>query len=284
MVTQTFEITPAGSLTGVDKIDVLDWGTIQSLPMSSLVSFEYNRPVRDPHWKKIAKHFNPSECDALVVNRRADGTLALIDGQHRKMALLAVFGPEVTWPCRVVRGLTFQQEAEMFRALNEQRRPVTVVERFNAALLAKDQEAMEIESIVKNSGYKLSLNGTQMRRQGGVGCIVAAGTLLQIHRSYREGMLAEVLGIIREAYGTKVGPSGEILRAIASFLSTYHDEFDRNRLLLVLGRLPLSTWEQETREFMKVMGGNASQGARHILVKHYNHGLRNKLPNMAQVG
>jgi hypothetical protein len=284
MVTQTFEITSTGSLTGVDKIDVLDWGTIQSLPVSKLVSFEYNRPVREPHWKKIAKHFNPSECDALVVNRRTDGTLALIDGQHRKMALLSVFGSDATWPCRVVRNLSFQQEAEMFRALNEQRKPVTPVERFHAALLAQDDEAVAIERMVMHHGYKLLLNGSHMRRHNGSGVIVAVGTLLKIYRTYRDGTLDEVLGIIREAYGTKVGPSGEVLYALAMFVSSYREEFDRERLLLTLKRLPLASWEQESREFTKVMGGSASQGARHILVKHYNKGLRKKLSNTAEIG
>lgn len=281
MVTQTFEITPAGSLTGVDKIDVLDWGTIQSLPMSSLVSFEYNRPVRDAHWKKIAKNFNPSECEALMVNRRTDGTLALIDGQHRKMALLTVFGPEATWPCRVVRNLSFQQEAEMFLALNEQRKPVNVIERFNAALLAKDPAAMEIESIVQEAGFKLVTNDGSYNRK--TGRILAVGALVLIQRQYQAGTLSTVLQLLRAAHGAKLGPSAEVMRAMASFLAMYRGQFDEQRLKLVLSRLPMTTWEQEANEVKKALGCHPDVAARHVLVKHYNHGLRNKLPNLVEI-
>ena len=170
----------------------------------------------------------------------------------------------------------------MFLALNQQRKPVNVIERFNAALLAKDESALEIESIVSATGFKLVTNGDGHSRKAGK--ILAVGALVFIHRNYQTGTLFTVLQLLQGAYGAKIGPSAEVMRAIATFLHMYRGQFDEARLELVLSRLPMTRWEQEANEVKRALGCHPEVATRHVLVKHYNHGLRNKLPNLAEIG
>ena len=94
--------------------------------------------------RKIAMYWDWGLCQPLFVARRSDGKLYVVDGQHR-LAAAKLRGDIWQLPCVVTHFDSAADEAASFVALNQQRRPLTQVELFKAALSAGDEEALTIE-------------------------------------------------------------------------------------------------------------------------------------------
>ena len=109
---------------------------IAMIPTSQIVTGSYQRELTASRVAKIANAFNPAKLGALVVNKRADGTHAILDGQHRLAALRILGVPEVR--CILLEGLSPEEEADYFRSQNENSRALTAFDLFNAGVCAKD--------------------------------------------------------------------------------------------------------------------------------------------------
>lgn len=85
--------------------------------------------------RKIAVNWDWGLCQPLIVAKRDDGSLWVVDGQHRLAA--ARLRPDIyDLPCVVVHSAAASDEAAMFVALNQQRRPLTALDLFRASLEA----------------------------------------------------------------------------------------------------------------------------------------------------
>ena len=82
--------------------------------------------------RKIAQFWNWDLCQPLVVSRRTNGELFVIDGQHRWEAA-KLRGDIAQLPCVVVEYSNAADEAASFVHLNQQRRPLTKIDLFKAA-------------------------------------------------------------------------------------------------------------------------------------------------------
>ena len=60
---------------------------IVSVPLDRIVTEEYQRVLNMKNVNGIVRDFDPARLGVLVVNHRADGTYAILDGQHRLAAL-----------------------------------------------------------------------------------------------------------------------------------------------------------------------------------------------------
>lgn len=86
-------------------------------------------------------------CAPLVVSRRADDTLTIIDGQYRWMAVCRRSDiPQL--PCCVFRYANIEEEARMFIIANRARKPINRLDDYFAALAATAEDALEIRDLV----------------------------------------------------------------------------------------------------------------------------------------
>lgn len=261
------------ALVQFPEVPVEQW-TILRLRMADLVMDRYQRPLELARVKDIARNFKPELCDPLVVNRRPDGSYACIDGQHRGHGLIAGFGSDVTWLCRVTEGLSYEEEARLFFELNQNRRQVSVVDRFWAAVEAADPEALQVKEIVERHGFGL----ISRTRTGDPehGTITALGALLHVFRKYRDGSLNQTLELIADVHGTRPAPSNGLIRGVSSVLSEYAEIIDRKRLETVMRRLTPARIEAEAEDMRRVLRVLSEVAVRHVLVNHYNRSLPEK--------
>jgi hypothetical protein len=105
--------------------------------------------------RKIARFWDWNLCQPLSLTRRADGTVWAVDGQHR-LAAAKLRGDIPHLPCVVARYDTVADEASAFVALNRQRKPLTAVDLFKAALAAGDPEAGAVMDAITSSGLSLA--------------------------------------------------------------------------------------------------------------------------------
>lgn len=189
-------------------------------PSQLYVDESYQRPLSEDRVWQIATTFTWALYDPLWVGER--GTkLYVVDGRHR-LAAASILGekliPEV--PIQRRRTQNVEEEARIFVELTEKRRKITSAQRFAAKLIFKDPIAIDLESIMRKHGFKVSsdaFGGSAMHSAQNE--ITAVGTLEGIYRAGGRNRVHAVLQIIREAWDA-VPPttSAWMLRAISRML------------------------------------------------------------------
>lgn len=113
---------------------------------------------------RIVKEFDWTVFGALIVNERADKNYYVIDGGHRLAAVMRIEEIDEV-PCVVIpnSGSRFDEshieEARKFLRVNTCKQHMDIHDSHRAALAAGDPEALMLNSIIEDSGYRLERNG-----------------------------------------------------------------------------------------------------------------------------
>jgi hypothetical protein len=171
-------------------------------------------------------------------------------------------------PCLVYEGLSKQQEADLFGELQTQRRGMRTYHRFRAQLVAKKPEALEIAKVATEAGFDLGVVESRDTLQ----------SIAALERAYRVSPdhLADVLGIIRDVWGTqdKTAVSAQIIAGLSTFVRKQERlDYDRlrNRLRDVTPQLLLNRASQ-IREGAGTGTGAAGSVAQAILSVYMRKG------------
>jgi hypothetical protein len=174
--------------------------------------------------RRIAMHWDWGLCQPLTVAKRDDGSLWVIDGQHR-LAAARMRHDIYDLPCVVVSSVSAADEAASFVALNQQRRPLTALDLFKAALQARDEEAVLIEHALQAAG--LSLGRTTNYDSLKPGQVVNVGGLQRVYRRDGEAVLRRALAIGGAAFaGQPLRYFGTIFPGIAAAVAALPRPFD----------------------------------------------------------
>src|SRR5581483_5377546 len=140
---QTEKVTFAGRSR--DKISRYGWlsrnepGKLEYVSKLQLqVDPTYQRSLNDPKRLRIAKDFNWAAFGVLLVARRNDGSLWVIDGQHRLMAAQSRSDIKDVPVAIFEFGGNVTDEAKDFLIANKNRRPLSGVESFKALAVSGD--------------------------------------------------------------------------------------------------------------------------------------------------
>jgi hypothetical protein len=113
--------------------------------------------------KVMADAFNWDGFGTPTVSRRTDGSIRIVDGQHRVMAARRAGHGARSVQMRVHDGLTLQQEAELFRLLNDTRKPMPV-DLFRVAVIEGEPAAVAMNDLVKRNGLYVAASGERSFR------------------------------------------------------------------------------------------------------------------------
>jgi len=153
--------------------------------------------------RKIAVQWNWELCQPLFVARRVDGRLYVVDGQHR-LAAAKLRGDLWQLPCVVASFTSAKEEAAAFVKLNQQRRPLTRLDLFKAALAAGDMEACQIGIALNDTGLRVASGSNNQTMAPG--SISNVGGLQRCYRAHGVQILTAALEILAKAW------PGEVLR------------------------------------------------------------------------
>lgn len=207
-----------------------DWPyRFQIVPIEHLIVDEaYQRPLGGLV-KEIADGYDPALVGAVVANRRREGQLALIDGQHR-VAGLTGRGIEVV-PAVVFEKLSRQQEAQLFADLQTKRRNITTLQRFKAQIAAGDKRAKVIRKVAEETGWEIG-----KQEHNGLRAIAALESL----HDRGPDVLRRTLHIAKQAWpahDAKDAAHGSLLRGIGRFIVD-HDPDDARLITRLTGTTP----------------------------------------------
>lgn len=158
--------------------------------------------VRNIH--KIIKGFDWNKFIPVIGVENDNGTVSVIDGQHRATAALTIGVDEV--PCYIL-SCSAQEAAAAFAAINGNVTPVTPIDIWFASLAAGDQKAIEIDTALQAANVKI------VRKKEGfaVGETRSISVLRRAHDFYGHELLITVLQCITE---TGNGNPGMLIGAV----------------------------------------------------------------------
>lgn len=117
------------------------------------VDYSYQRPIDQTRLNRIIKNYDPLQVRSLVLSRRSNGDLYIIDGQHTVAAILAVEGQKAFATAQVYCDLTVAEEAALFAKLNTNAKKPDSRDIIKAKYQAGDPEAVNyIDVVLKVSG------------------------------------------------------------------------------------------------------------------------------------
>ncbi len=222
MATRAFA-PPAGQLP------VLQYMTPAQLSVDPSYQRKLDASTSQKLIREIAEHWDWSLCLPLVVARRASdspegGGLFVVDGQHRHAAA-CLRGDIQVLPCVILEGTVPDVEARLFVRLNKQRRPISKLDEFRAAIAAGDEQACEIEDALARAGLRLAANTNPDTWQPGE--LANVGGLAQAWRTHGGAAGALALEVLARAYpGEVLRFGGTIFPGLAGVIAEDDDSTD----------------------------------------------------------
>lgn len=227
------------------QVAVDGYSLVKDLPVTDMfVDFEsqggYARALNANRAKYLTENFNSNAVGTIYVSLRNDGSLAVLDGQHRIYA--AIQNGLRTLDAYVYADLTIEQEADLYRMFGDylKQRPV---DRFLAAIRAKDADALAIAAVLA----EYDLNVVVSTKGHGIHAVDAVQGIVN---KYGLSMLRLVLAFLVEAFGNNaVALNGSTLKGAAMFLDRFsaHPKFNHKRLMARLNRGGYAQYEQRAK-------------------------------------
>jgi hypothetical protein len=206
---------------------------IEEHPASSLyMDDRIQRAIRPGHLKSITQKLDLDAIGVIIVSRRPDGKLAVLDGQHRIRALVDSGMGDWNVTCKVFDGLTIREEAGLFRRYNTTSK-TNALEDLVKAVVEGEPEAVAIDKIARRNGLKIGL-------QTGPGVIACAAAMRKIYRADKKmgpAALSFALHIGVQSWGAHSDSvDGHLVQGLGDLYLRYGEDIDRAALIRKLAK------------------------------------------------
>jgi hypothetical protein len=241
--------------------------TYEMLPIEILSIEEYQRTMQPSRIKKIVKEFDGKRLGVLTVSFR-NGKHSVIDGQHRLMAL-RVMNTEYAM-CEVHRGLSYEEEAEMFFKQGDNRKNISVGERMRAQIEANDEYSMGLKKAIESCGFKVSYHSAKSRN-----ALSALSTLVRIDKAYGRDILLRTLRLIIKTWdGVIEAGDARILMGVSMFVKEFENEFSDKEFIKFLSKVEPKVI---IREGSSDISNNGFTRFKMVVLKYYNKNRQKKI-------
>lgn len=236
-----------GPVTG--NPPTLEWIAIDVLEIDPA----YQRTMESPKSRKIVlgmvKGWDWRQCHPLVVTRRSDGSLKVLDGQHR-LEGARQRGDIPHLPCFVTPAMELNDEAAVFVRLNTERQRLSQTEIFAAMIAAGDEAALKIGAMMRETGWVFARHGNTVEFKPGW---LACGPMLarQVKR-VGEAPVRNALTALREAFPDRPVRHGSTILAALIDLYAANRAPDPDALIEALGSVEgTQDWMNEAAMFQQ---------------------------------
>lgn len=195
--------------------------------------------------RRIAMFWDWSLFHPLALSRRGDGSLWVVDGQHR-LAAARLRGDIYDLPCVVSSYASAADEAASFVAMNVQRRPLSALDLFRAAQAASDDQAEAIATLLDRADLTLAPHMNHISWKPGM--VSNIGGIQRCFKAHGKDMTGRaLLALSRGFEGQVLRYCGTIFGGIARWLGRIGNEVDFELLVMVLSGATQAEWMQEIK-------------------------------------
>ena len=190
--------------------------------------------------KAIAENWDWRMCMPLVVSKRDDGSLYVIDGQHRLAGAL-MRGDIPFLPCCVAVYGGVADEAAMFVAMNRSRRAMNRLDDFHAAQAGGDKESLQIAALIEGVGFTVSRKtGSHSWVPGEVAFTSAIAKFL---RKHGEAVVRKALQMMADAFpDERLNAGSSVFAGLCKILVAPPEDFAEDRLFKALLTFDMKGW------------------------------------------
>ncbi len=142
------------SWVSLDKIGEFAWIDKEHLRVET----DYQRESTTAKVQGIARAWSWPSCGALVVGRRPDGTLVVMDGAHRLSAAMRRADVQQL-PCMIFDVRSVAAEAASFVSVNTARKPMAAIDVHRAAVVAGVEKSVAIQRLCDEIGIEIAATG-----------------------------------------------------------------------------------------------------------------------------
>lgn len=251
---------PEQRIDGGDKR--LEWVPIARMRISPRAQRTHTSTSSRGRIDNIAANFDPDKAGTLTVNLR-DDIYWVIDGGHRYHAYIQMGWEDQSVQCWTYHGLSEAEEADKFLSLNDVK-PVSGMDKFQRALVAKRPDETDIDRIVRAQDLTIG-TGSQA-----ISCV---GAVTKIYENAGASCLAATMRIIRDAYGMP-GFSAKVTAGTGLFVANYEHTFDEQVLIekLAAKKGGVNGLIGEAERIKTKYGVSAPVGVAAAVVETYNSG------------
>jgi ParB-like nuclease domain len=198
------------------SMPVLQWMP----PKMLAVDPAYQRSIDNTSSKaliqRIARDWDWDLCQPLVVSRRDDNQLYVVDGQHRLAAAIARNDIEQL-PCFICSLPDIAAEADRFVQFNRNRKALKPLDLWKAAVASGDANALQINAAVAAAGLIVHSNSNNNQVPN---ALVNIGGLQRCHRDQGFEQLSLALHVLGNAYRDEILQyAGTIFTGIAAIVA-----------------------------------------------------------------
>lgn len=134
---------------------------------------------------------------SVLIGERSDGSLWLVDGRQRVTALKKLKKKSVH--ASIFKSNGPQHEAEMFIATNQQRTKVSSYDSYRARLVARDEAAIQVDTVVRELGFTIA-KSRDNKRPGPSKVLTCPGALLYVVDRTSASLLRWILSFIKRRW------------------------------------------------------------------------------------
>lgn len=252
-------------------------GTLEWLRVSDLrVNRKYQRAVNVNRARELAQHWDDAAFGILLVARTDIGDF-LLDGQHRKEALIYLGLENYEAPCYVIEGLSLEEQADMFWKINKARLQPGSADTFRARLVAGEPSAIGLNEAATKHGVTIMYHPAYL---GPTELFAIAAA----ERIYESGDLDWVFGTIR--LGWPDVPSAlrqDRILGMWRFYQVFRQEFSGNteladeryrHLLSRMEEFPPNAIIQKAIEYKQTLHSRPSNAFARALHYYFNYRIK----------
>lgn len=217
---------------------------------------------------RIARAWDWRLYQPLVVARRADGELYVVDGQHRLEAA-RLRGDIPQLPCVVTSYDSAQEEATAFVAINQQRKPLTRLNLYRAAVAAGEADALAIAGLIERAGLRMTgWADAGMWKPGWINNIAG---IAQCYRQHGDRVTRLSLEALAQGFdGQVLRYCGSMFTAIYPLVAAQATNFVPFILLELLRDADQEAWMARFREAANARGIGVVTAAKQLLAEAYD--------------
>jgi|SRR5215472_4989028 len=238
---------------------------------------EAQRTLNMARAQNIADNLQISAIGTVTVSQRADGSLWLVDGQHRRRALQLAGIPEMI--AEVHFGLTQKQEAILFLIKNRESARPSAFDEYHIGLTGRVQQFVDTEEVLAKHLLKVGRYTTASH----VGSIA---TVVRLVERFGPEALEWALSAAEEAWGrTDATWDGNLLAGFAYFYDKHPDlRARRGELAHKLSKRAAYQWVGDMHSLasggsMHGSGsGGRSRAAYRLFVMAWNRNKSKRIP------
>lgn len=259
-----------GSRLADISVDTGIAGKIEVVALADLnVDPIYQRDLTAEFVERLANNWDIITAGTIVVSRRPDGKLYIVDGQHRAAAAVRVGETHIL--AQVVNEPSAEEEARL-RLKGNVKRTDRVQEVFRARLAAHDETALAMQRILADFDTQINM----VPQMGvGINCVNAIEKLYKMDNGVT---LISIISLLKKLFG-EIRPqvaSSDMLKGLTWFLLKHqeeHNEVDMERFEHMLKITGPEAIARSARAHKASLGSTLWVNTYRALVTMYNDGL-----------